>query len=353
MSYLAIEGVSKSFGAVAAVNDVGLEIRKGEFFSLLGPSGCGKTTLLRMIAGFEQPDRGTILIEGADVTSLPPEKRPTNMVFQSYAIFPHLDVFQNVAYGLRRAKLTRAERERRVGDALAMVRLEGYGKRKSHELSGGQRQRVALARALVRSPKVLLLDEPLGALDRRLRGEMQEELRQLQARVGITFVFVTHDQEEALSMSSRVAVMSKGKVLQTATPQVLYAEPNCREVAEFIGTMNFIDGTILSNQNGAAIVGTRALGPIEIRDPPAFASRGARIVLAIRPENLFLAESSTCSATVVSSTFMGARCSLLVAVEGPDKALAIDIGLGAEASPSPGTRVKLGWHTRAFTVFPQ
>ncbi len=232
---------------------VELAIKHGEFFSLLGPSGCGKTTLLRMIAGFDYPSEGEIYIDGAPMSAVPPNKRPSNMVFQSYAIFPHLNVFDNIAYGLRKERLARAELSRRVNEALAMIKLEGFGKRRGDQLSGGQRQRVALARALILKPKVLLLDEPLGALDKRLREAMQIELRQLQKNVGITFVFVTHDQEEALSLSDRVAVMSGGKVLQIAPPRTLYEAPNCREVADFIGTMNFFDGTVTSYDDGLSI----------------------------------------------------------------------------------------------------
>ena len=219
---------------------------RGEFFALLGPSGCGKTTLLRMIAGFEAPDSGTISIDGEIMNAVPPHLRPTNMVFQSYAIFPHLNVFDNIAYGLRKLKLPKDAMRAKVEAMLATVRLEGLGGRAADQLSGGQRQRVALARALVREPKVLLLDEPLGALDKRLREAMQIELRAMQKSVGITFVLVTHDQEEALSLSDRVAVMSGGRILQVASPRELYEAPNCREVADFIGEINFFDGVVTS-----------------------------------------------------------------------------------------------------------
>src|SRR5215470_4418011 len=218
MSFLTVSQVSKSFGGPPVVNHVSLDVPRGEFFSLLGPSGCGKTTLLRMIAGFETPDSGTIAIDGEAMNGVPPHRRPTNMVFQSYAIFPHLNVFDNIAYGLRKLKLPKDRLRARVEAMLATVRLEGFGSRAADQLSGGQRQRVALARALVREPKILLLDEPLGALDKRLREAMQLELRAIQRQVGITFLLVTHDQEEALSMSDRIAVMSGGRVLQVATP---------------------------------------------------------------------------------------------------------------------------------------
>jgi ABC-type Fe3+/spermidine/putrescine transport system ATPase subunit len=210
-TFISLRGISKHFGPVRAIDDVSFEIRRGEFFSLLGPSGCGKTTLLRMLAGFEVPTRGEIFIDGQAMSAVPPNERPTNMVFQSYAIFPHLTVAENIAYGLRKKGLSKADMADTVNQALERIKLAGYGSRGAHQLSGGQRQRVALARALVCRPKVLLLDEPLGALDKKLREEMQIELRQLQRSVGITFVFVTHDQEEALTLSDRIAVMSKGR----------------------------------------------------------------------------------------------------------------------------------------------
>src|SRR3984885_7894827 len=232
--FLQITSVTKRFGSVTAVDAVDLAVARGEFFSLLGPSGSGKTPLLRMIAGFEYPTSGDIFLEGNRITDEPPNKRPSNMVFQSYAIFPHLNVFDNIAYGLRKDRLPREELARRVDESLAMIKLEGFGYRRADELSGGQRQRVALARALVRRPTMLLLDEPLGALDKRLREAMQIELRALQRRVGITFIFVTHDQEEALSMSDRIAVMQKGRVLQVADPKTLYEAPATRDIASFI-----------------------------------------------------------------------------------------------------------------------
>ena len=216
---IAIESVKKNFGDVTALDGVSLNIREGEFFSLLGPSGCGKTTLLRMISGFDNPSMGSVYIGGSDMTNVPPNERPTNMVFQSYAIFPHLNVAENVGYGLKKQKLPNDEINRRVEEALALVDLEGFGTRESHALSGGQRQRVALARALIMKPKVLLLDEPLSALDKKLRETMQSELRKLQRTVGITFVLVTHDQEEALTMSDRIAVMFDGKIAQLDTPE--------------------------------------------------------------------------------------------------------------------------------------
>ncbi len=251
---ISIRGVSKHFGAVHAVDEVDLEIQRGEFFSLLGPSGGGKTTLLRMLAGFEAPSEGEIYIDGQPMAAIPAYRRPVNMVFQNYAIFPHLDVRGNIAFGLRKSGLSKAEINAKVDEMLNLIKLPGYAGRGATELSGGERQRIALARALIKRPKVLLLDEPLGALDKKLREQMQLELRDLQKSVGITFVFVTHDQEEALTMSDRIAVMSKGRVLQVEAPTGLYERPNSRFVADFIGTMNFFDGRVRKSDNGAAIV---------------------------------------------------------------------------------------------------
>src|SRR5271170_4456540 len=238
------ENVSKRYGKVLAVDNVSLSVEEGEFFALLGPSGCGKTTLLRMLAGFETPSEGRILIDGQDVSLTPPNKRPVNMVFQSYAVFPHMSVAENVGYGLKVDGVGAGERARRVEEALALVKLDGYGARKPDQLSGGQRQRVALARALVKRPRVLLLDEPLSALDAKLREAMRSELAQLQEKVGITFLFVTHDQDEALAMASRCAVMNRGLLQQVATPSDLYEYPNSRFVADFIGQVNLFEGTL-------------------------------------------------------------------------------------------------------------
>ncbi|TIO65701.1 MAG: ABC transporter ATP-binding protein, partial [Mesorhizobium sp.] len=248
-----IRDVTRSYGAFKALNNASLAIREGEFFSLLGPSGCGKTTLLRMIAGFDTPTSGSIAVDGQPMDGIPANRRPTNMVFQSYAIFPHLNVEQNVAYGLKRLKLQGGEEKRRVEEALAQVSLTGLGKRRATELSGGQRQRVALARALVMRPKVLLLDEPLSALDKKLREQMQVELRRLQQAVRITFVLVTHDQYEALAMSDRIAVMFGGRIAQVASPKEIYQRPVNRQVADFLGGMNFVKAEIVE-ENGASLV---------------------------------------------------------------------------------------------------
>lgn len=282
-----LRNVVKRFGDIAAVDHVSLEIRDGEFFSLLGPSGCGKTTTLRMIAGFEYPTSGSIVIHGREMANIPPHRRPVNTVFQSYALFPHLTVAQNVAFGLEMKGRPRDEIAARVREALEQVRLSAFADRRPRQLSGGQQQRVALARALINQPEVLLLDEPLGALDQKLRKELQIELKSLQRRVGITFIFVTHDQEEALTMSDRIAVMSQGKVLQIGSPTEIYERPTCRFVADFIGETNFIAGKVIESGANAAMIETsdglrlRGLTPRPVR-------MGEEAVLSIRPEKALL-----------------------------------------------------------------
>jgi spermidine/putrescine ABC transporter ATP-binding subunit len=280
-----IEGVTKRFGPVPAVDEVTLDIRANEFFALLGPSGCGKTTLLRLLAGFERPTAGRILIDGEDMAAVPPNRRPVNMVFQSYAVFPHMSVADNVAYGLRVTGAPRSGIGERVEDALAMVRLAGYGDRKPAQLSGGQQQRVALARALIKRPKVLLLDEPLSALDRKLREDMQLELVRLQHEVGITFIIVTHDQDEALSVADRIAVMDHGRVLQTAPPEELYERPRCRMVANFIGTMNLFPGRIVGRTGAGVQIEADGIGRVEL---PCGAHRDGAVDVAVRPEKVQL-----------------------------------------------------------------
>ncbi len=255
-----IERLTKRFGSFAAVDDVSLEIAEGEFFALLGPSGCGKTTLLRMLAGLEVPSEGRILIDGHDMTHVPANRRPVNMVFQSYAVFPHMSVADNVGYGLKIERVPAAERAERVAEALALVRLDDFGARMPDQLSGGQRQRVALARALVKRPRVLLLDEPLSALDAKLREAMRSELAIIQDKVGVTFVMVTHDQDEALAMASRCALMNKGLLQQVATPSDLYEYPASRFVADFIGQVNLFEGRLEVDEPGHALIVSAALG---------------------------------------------------------------------------------------------
>ena len=272
---------------VTAVKDVSLRIQDGEFFALLGPSGCGKTTTLRMIAGFELPSEGEVYIHGRPMGKTPPFQRPVNTVFQSYALFPHMTIGENVAFGLQMKKVTKSEIATRVREALEMVRLPGYEPRKPRQLSGGQQQRVALARALVNRPEVLLLDEPLGALDLKLRKEMQLELKRLQREVGITFVFVTHDQEEALTMSDRIAVMSQGVALQVGDANEIYEHPNCRFVADFIGETNFLDGKIVE-KDGARVKVNVTNGPTLWAVAPKPISPGAAVSVTVRPEKMHL-----------------------------------------------------------------
>jgi len=283
---ISIRELSKRFGAtVLAVDAVSFDILEGEFFALLGPSGCGKTTLLRMLAGFETPSAGSIAIDGQDMLGIDPNRRPVNMVFQSYAVFPHMTVAQNVGYGLKVVGGKRAEIGAQVAESLALVKMEGYEERMPSQLSGGQLQRVALARALVKRPKVLLLDEPLSALDAKLREAMRLELVSLQHSVGITFVIVTHDQNEALSMADRVAVMEAGKVRQIAPPSELYEFPNCRFVADFIGQMNLFDGRVAGVEGESLLVEVRGLGRIAI---PFDGEASGEIGIAVRPEKVRL-----------------------------------------------------------------
>jgi putrescine transport system ATP-binding protein len=275
------EGITKRFGGVAAVDDLTLDIRPGEFFALLGPSGCGKTTLLRLLAGFETPTAGRILLDGEDISAVPPHRRPVNMMFQNYALFPHLNVERNIGFGLRQENAGRREIAARVAEMLAMVQLEGYGKRRIDQLSGGQRQRVALARALIKRPRVLLLDEPMAALDKKLRAETQFELVQLQRRLGTTFVIVTHDQEEAMIVADRIAVMNAGRLAQVAPPAEIYERPNSRWVADFLGDVTLIEGKLAP---GGTLIDS-ALGQLKVAFDPGLAP-GARVWLVLRPEKL-------------------------------------------------------------------
>jgi spermidine/putrescine transport system ATP-binding protein len=364
-----IVDVTKRFGTVTAVDRMRLSIARGEFYSLLGPSGCGKTTTLRMIAGFEQPTEGEILLAGQPVAGVPPYRRNVNTVFQHYALFPHMDVAQNVGYGLRQRKVDKADEQRRVGEALDLVRLAGYGKRRTWELSGGQQQRVALARALVNRPTVLLLDEPLGALDLKLRKEMQLELKALQREVGITFVYVTHDQEEALTMSDVIVVMSDGLIQQYGDPAELYERPVNRFVANFIGVSNPILGRVTAfdpDTHRANIESERGLvltGPVT--DPAARPAVGDQVTVAIRPERLRVepvegnepAEPrtgwSSVTGRVRQGTYLGDQTEYRIDTErAGELVVRRQNATGATSSMGlgPGDRVVVTWHEEANLV---
>ncbi|AOG12479.1 ABC transporter ATP-binding protein [Agrobacterium sp. RAC06] len=286
--FIRFEKVTKRFGDFVAVDNLSLDIYEREFFSLLGPSGCGKTTLMRMLAGFEQPTSGRILLQGQDLSGVPPYKRPTNMMFQSYALFPHMTVEKNIAFGLEQDNLPRAEIDARVQEMLKLVKLDQFAKRKPNQLSGGQRQRVALARSLAKRPKVLLLDEPLGALDRKLREETQFELMDIQTKLGLTFLIVTHDQEEAMTVSDRIAVMDKGILVQVATPAEIYEAPNSRYVADFIGDINILEAKLESKESHGAddLVRIDSDGVKIVVEQACEAHSGDTVAFAIRPEKV-------------------------------------------------------------------
>jgi putrescine transport system ATP-binding protein len=284
---LRIEAVVKKFGTLRAVDRLSLDIKAGEFFALLGPSGCGKTTLLRMLAGFETPDEGRILLDGRDIAQVLPHQRPVNMMFQNYALFPHLSVRDNIAFGLKRARLPRSEVGTRVAELIALVKLDGMEKRKPDQLSGGQKQRVALARSLARRPRVLLLDEPLAALDKKLRESTQLELMELQRRLGMTFIIVTHDQQEAMTVADRIGVMDAGRLDQVATPRELYEAPGSRWIAEFVGDINMFEGQVVSQGGGRLMIATRQAGTVAVAgsSPPIAKTI---VSVAIRPEKVKL-----------------------------------------------------------------
>ncbi len=283
--YISFENVTKQFGDFTAVNNLSLDIYEREFFALLGASGCGKSTLLRMLAGFENPTSGRILLDGQDLSGIPPYKRPVNMMFQSYALFPHMTVEANIAFGLKQDGMPKDEIAARVAEMLKLVRLEQFGKRKPHQLSGGQRQRVALARSVAKRPKVLLLDEPLGALDKKLREATQFELMDLQQDLGLTFVVVTHDQEEAMTMADRIAIMDKGEVMQVATPAEIYEAPATRFVADFVGSVNMLEGTVASRTGNSVLITGGSGAQISVENAGE-AEPGANVAFAIRPEKI-------------------------------------------------------------------
>ncbi len=340
-----LRGVSKRFGQTVVVDCITLQICRGEFFSLLGPSGCGKTTTLRIIAGFETPNSGEVLINGSPATHTPPQERDLNMVFQNYALFPHLTVEQNVAFGLEMQKLPRAQIRERVGKALELVRLSGLERRLPSQLSGGQQQRVALARALVTEPSVLLLDEPLGALDLKLRQEMQLELKRLQRDLKITFVYVTHDQEEALKISDRLAVMHAGRIVQVGTPQEIYECPATRFVADFIGESNFLEGQVVHTAGQRAVV---QIGPLQTNvfsDPPLQLNQ--RVTLALRPERIrfCLPGNGAWTGVVEELLYLGkeTRCRVRVSPQ-----IVLTVSSPAANGIAVGERVGLTWDPQSL-----
>jgi putrescine transport system ATP-binding protein len=294
---LRVDAVVKTFGGFKAVDRLSLDIRAGEFFALLGPSGCGKTTLLRMLAGFETPDEGRILLGGKDIAQVLPHQRPVNMMFQNYALFPHLNVRDNIAFGLKRARMPRSEVNARVAEMVALVKLDGLEKRKPDQLSGGQKQRVALARSLARRPQVLLLDEPLAALDKKLRESTQLELMELQRRLGTTFIIVTHDQEEAMTVAGRIGVMDAGRLEQVATPRDLYEAPASRWIAEFVGDVNMFEGQVEAREAGRLTISTRDAGTIAVAEPRQPVTK-ANVCIAIRPEKIKLSRRGPVSDAV-------------------------------------------------------
>ncbi len=356
---IAFQDVHKYYGDYHALRGITATIRAGEFFSLLGPSGCGKTTLLRTIAGFEDISSGAVMIDGKNMEDVPANQRPTNMVFQSYAIFPHLTVEQNVGFGLRRDPRPRAAKDRAVAEALEMVGLKGFGGRAAHALSGGQRQRVALARALILKPKVLLLDEPLSALDKKMRENMQLELIKLQRQVGITFILVTHDQEEALVMSDRIAVMFDGEIAQLADPETLYRRPNSKKVADFIGTMNFLPARILSESGGRVEVEAQGFGAMSLDADQCMGTAGsAETSVGFRPETLtILFEGQTTTdresmATVEEVVYYGDMTYYDVRLDGTDTPLRISMrNVFGRPVLDIGTHTRVAWSPGALVLF--
>ncbi|MEE8366632.1 MAG: ABC transporter ATP-binding protein [Gammaproteobacteria bacterium] len=357
-------GVTKRFDDIVAVDDVSLAVKRGSFFSFLGPSGCGKTTSLRLIAGFDQPTQGDVFIGGNSVVGIPSHKRPVNMVFQQYALFPHMDVAENIGYGLRQRNPKPAKQEiiKRVDETLEMVRLSGFGKRRVWELSGGQQQRVALARALINRPTCLLLDEPLAALDRKLRREMQIELQTLQREVGITFILVTHDQEEALSMSDRVCIMLEGRIIQSGSPRELYDEPVNRYVADFVGKTNFFNGEVVDVSNSGVTVKSES-GQIFVGTQPKGApllAKGSKASAAVRPEMISITaadEINNCTnitihGRVMNRIFLGEHSEYLIATKGYGDVLVLSPKSieSVNKSFAPGDDVSISWSPEAVLV---
>jgi putrescine transport system ATP-binding protein len=356
-SYVRIRDVSKKFGDFTAVDHVSLDIRRGEIFCLLGGSGSGKTTLLRMLAGFETPTAGTIEIDGQDLSRVPPYERPVNMMFQSYALFPHMSVERNVAFGLEQERLGRETIRRQVGEILEIVKMSGYGARKPHQLSGGQRQRVALARALVKRPKLLLLDEPLAALDRKLREHTQFELLNIQQRLGVTFIVVTHDQEEAMTLGTRLGVMNHGRIVQVGTPSDIYESPATRFVADFIGSVNMFQGEVCANGADGLCIRSADLGCTVRAERAAGSAQGASVWAAIRPEKIQIARDPAAGAAAVPAenlvagtvreiAYMGDTSIYLVQLDSGSmlRVTLPNVLRGAERPIAREERVWLSWH---------
>ncbi len=351
---LDLQGLTRRFGNITAVDSVDLTVRRGELFSLLGGSGCGKSTLLRMIAGLETPDSGRLLIDGQDMTNIPPYERPVNMVFQSYALFPHMTVTQNVAYGLRQEGMARGERDERVYEMLQLVDMQDLAERRPDQLSGGQRQRVALARGLAKRPRILLLDEPLGALDRKLRERTQFELVKLQNRIGTTFILVTHDQEEAMTMSDRIAVMRAGRIQQIGAPRQIYAYPNSRYVADFVGTANLLPGEVMAKTDGIAQIRLSDTGILVHVSAATPVKQGDQVTAMVRPEKLratadrnsVLGEANLLSGVVEDIAYLGDMSIYHVQVSGGPRIQVAQANRRhtGEAPVTWGDTIHLTWH---------
>ena len=351
--FIRFEGVTKVFAGIAAIDNLSANVYRKEFFALLGASGSGKSTLLRLLAGFETPTKGRIVLDGEDMTGIPPHKRPVNMMFQSYALFPHMNVEKNIAFGLKQDGIAKSERDDRIAEVLKLVKLADYGKRKPHQLSGGQQQRVALARSLVKRPKVLLLDEPLGALDKKLREETQFELTDLQYELGITFIMVTHDQEEAMTMADRIAVMGDGRILQIGTPPEIYEAPRSRFVADFIGTVNIFDGTVSARSGDRLTLETDSGHILEVdanAETAGSISSGGKAAYAVRPEKLRISAEELSGPNVLSGevweiAYIGDMTSFHLKL---DSGKIIRVSMVNASRQSP---VQLTWHDRAWVSF--
>ncbi|UCG71639.1 MAG: ABC transporter ATP-binding protein [Chromatiales bacterium] len=357
-AFVELQGLQRHFGAMAAVDDVSLGIRRGEIFAILGPSGCGKSTLLRLMAGLDAPDAGQLVIEGQTMAGLPPHRRPVNTMFQSYALFPHMTVAQNIAFGLKQDRLPAQEIAARSERVIALVKMQGYEDRKPDQLSGGQQQRVALARSLAKEPKLLLLDEPMAALDRKLRAEMQFELAEIIRQVRVTCVIVTHDQEEAMSMADRLALMRDGRIVQTGTPEAVYEAPNCRFAAEFLGDVNLFDGELAAADDGAALFHAHDFEQsLQVRAGDEW-QPGTPASLVVRPEKLVLSRTALddghvqSPAVVEDLAYLGSRSRYHLRLPAGRLVTALVANAGAGDSPGHGQQVYVGWRIRDGVLLP-